>query len=140
MDPRIKEIYPRVKKAVEICSDRESDEITLESRLVADLGMESLDFVELVYELEQAFDITIPMGTIDLELEDAMEGEPTEVDGVLTPAALQKLREMVPGLHDDGSDAVSVDDVPLMITVHSVCGLLLMNRDADELQGGGTQT
>jgi len=137
MDEQIEDVFPKVRDAIRVCCDREPHEIVLTSRLVDDLGMESLDFVELVYELEQAFDITIPMGTMDLELEDAMGGEPSEVDGILTPQALARLREMVPGLHDDGANEVSVDDVPLMITVRSICGLLVLGEEKRRAEGDG---
>ncbi len=36
------------------------DQITLETSFVNDLGADSLDTVELVMELEEEFDITIP--------------------------------------------------------------------------------
>ncbi len=35
-------------------------EITPEANFMKDLGIDSLDYAELVMELEQAFDITIP--------------------------------------------------------------------------------
>jgi len=35
-------------------------EITLDANLVKDLGVDSLDYAELVMEFEQAFDIRIP--------------------------------------------------------------------------------
>ncbi len=35
-------------------------EITSEANFMKDLGVDSLDYAELVMELEQAFDITIP--------------------------------------------------------------------------------
>ncbi len=38
----------------------EKDKITLETSFVNDLGADSLDQVELVMELEEEFDVTIP--------------------------------------------------------------------------------
>lgn len=38
----------------------EKDKITIETSFVNDLGADSLDTVELVMELEEEFDITIP--------------------------------------------------------------------------------
>jgi len=128
VEERVQAVFPTVRDAISRCCDLESDLIQLDSRVVTDLGMESLDFVELVYELEQAFDITIPMGSIEVAIEQALEGEPAEVDGILTPAGLGKLREMVPGLADEGGDEVAVDDVPAMLTVRSVCALLVLEQ------------
>jgi len=129
MDEKVEAVFPAVRDAIQRCCDLEADQVQMTSRLVGDLGMESLDFVELIYELEQAFDITIPMGNLEVSIADAMDGVPAEEDGVLTPAGLAKLRETVPGLADGGSDEVAVDEVPLMLTVHSVCALLVKERD-----------
>ena len=40
--------------------DVEPDDVRLESDLVADLGADSLDVVELVMAIEEAFDLSIP--------------------------------------------------------------------------------
>ena len=38
----------------------ETDEVVPEARILEDLGADSLDVVELVMNLEEAFDITVP--------------------------------------------------------------------------------
>jgi acyl carrier protein len=51
------------RKVCDIASDQlgvPRDRISLRDRLIDDLGCESLDMVELIMELEEAFDITIP--------------------------------------------------------------------------------
>jgi acyl carrier protein len=50
-------------KVVEIIAEQmqvPKDQIKLETHFVNDLGADSLDVVEMVMELEEAFDITIP--------------------------------------------------------------------------------
>ena len=44
---------------VDYC-DEEEERVTLETNLVTDLGLDSLDFVELTCEFEDAFDLAIP--------------------------------------------------------------------------------
>jgi acyl carrier protein len=56
----IKEIE---KKVMEVLADRASmdvQQITLQSRLVDDLGLDSLDAVEMVFEFEETYGIDIP--------------------------------------------------------------------------------
>src|SRR5262245_13888922 len=36
------------------------DKITVDSRLLEDLGCDSLEFVELIFKLEEALDVTLP--------------------------------------------------------------------------------
>jgi acyl carrier protein len=50
-------------KVIEIIAEQmqvPKDQITLNTHFVNDLGADSLDVVEMVMELEEAFDITIP--------------------------------------------------------------------------------
>ena len=44
----------------EIC-DISKDDITLESHVTEDLGVDSLDFLDAVFNIEQTYGITIPM-------------------------------------------------------------------------------
>jgi acyl carrier protein len=51
------------ERVVDIVSEQlgvDKDKITLETSFVNDLGADSLDTVELVMELEEEFDISIP--------------------------------------------------------------------------------
>ena len=52
-----------IKKKIRV--DR--SEITLDDRL-ADLGLESLDALELVFDLEEKFDIEIPVNANDAQI------------------------------------------------------------------------
>jgi len=54
------EVQATVIDAVSHQIQRDPSEITAESHLTADLGMDSLDVVELQMELEDRFGITIP--------------------------------------------------------------------------------
>lgn len=51
------------ERLIEIVSTQlgvETDEVVPEARILDDLGADSLDVVELVMSLEEAFDITVP--------------------------------------------------------------------------------
>ncbi len=66
------------------------------SILMADLGAESLDFLDIVFKLEQTFHLQITRG----EMERAARGEMSEDEfapgGVLSEAGLARLRELMP--------------------------------------------
>ncbi|TZE83384.1 acyl carrier protein [Calorimonas adulescens] len=53
-------IFDKVREIVAEQLGVESDEITLESSFIDDLGADSLDIVELIMALEEEFDIEIP--------------------------------------------------------------------------------
>lgn len=57
------------EKVIEVLYEQlciqEDDEITLESKLVGDLGCDSLDQIELAMEFESIYDIEIPDDDIE---------------------------------------------------------------------------
>lgn len=73
------------------------EEVLPESRVIGDLGAESLDFLDIAFRLERAFDIRIPRGGVEAASKEGMaDGETYEVNGVLTEAALKRLAEHMP--------------------------------------------
>ena len=73
------------------------DEVQPDSKVIGDLGAESLDFLDIAFKLERAFDIRIPRGGIEAASKEGMaEGESYEVNGVLTRAALDRLAVHMP--------------------------------------------
>ena len=57
---RLEEIEPQVCDVVSEQLAIPRDRLNLESRLIDDLGCESLDLIELLEEIEQVFGITFP--------------------------------------------------------------------------------
>ncbi|MCE0556899.1 MULTISPECIES: acyl carrier protein [unclassified Motilimonas] len=57
-------ILQNITKMLEEVLGVEQQEITLEANLVDDLAAESIDFVDIIYALEQEYDLTIAPGDI----------------------------------------------------------------------------
>jgi len=55
-----KSIEERVKEIIVDQLGVSADQVTLEAKLVEDLGADSLDTVELVMALEEEFDVEVP--------------------------------------------------------------------------------
>lgn len=88
-----------------------------ESRLIADLGADSLDFIDILFQLESAFDIKLQKE--DLQLLPRLEmGDEAVQDGLLTAAAKQRLRAWLPSLPQDR--AVKPQDLGDYITVETL--------------------
>ena len=54
------EVFSKVQEALVDALGVDDDEVTEEATLVGDLGAESIDFLDIVFKLEKAFEITIP--------------------------------------------------------------------------------
>jgi acyl carrier protein len=61
----VESVYPKVREIIADVLVIDEDEITLNSRLIADLGAESIDFLDLVFQLEKEFSIKIPRGQLE---------------------------------------------------------------------------
>ncbi len=88
-------VYNTVRQCFCEALELDADEVHWDSRLLDDLGAESLDLLDVVFRLERAFDIQIPRGGIEAETRMTPEG-PGEVDGRLTAAGCRQLQKMMP--------------------------------------------
>ncbi len=100
------EIDKRVCAAVAEAVALPAERVTPDDYLTDDLGAESLDYLDIVFKLEQEFDIQITRG----EMERAARGDMTDdefaPDGVLSDAGLVRLRELMPESGDKITDGL----------------------------------
>src|SRR5512139_299785 len=75
------------------------------SALVADLGAESIDLLDLSFRIEETFSVTIESNEIEREATKRLPGGVYEKDGRLTGEALAEIRQSLPEL--DASKVVS---------------------------------
>ena len=111
----------------------DEDEVTMDAKVIDDLGAESLDFLDIAFRLERAFDIKIPRGDVERQAQEALDGEPYEIEGVLTEKALSQLREMMPEVPPEEITAgLRSKDVPTLFTVetfYNICVKLIEDKD-----------
>ena len=55
----VESVYPKVKEIIADVLVVDEDDVSLNRRLIVDLGAESIDFLDLVFQLEKEFGITI---------------------------------------------------------------------------------
>lgn len=96
LDQADEAIWVKVRDAFAEALGLDEDEVELHHKIIEDLDAESLDFLDIAFRLERAFDIKIPRGGIESTAREGVGEEEYEVDGVLTPAALERLREAMP--------------------------------------------
>ena len=89
-------IWGKVRTAFAEALGREEDEVELHHKIIEELDAESLDFLDIAFRLERAFDVKIPRGGIENTAKAGMGDEVYEIDGALTEAAVERLREAMP--------------------------------------------
>lgn len=92
--PSKEEIFEKIKTCLVEALGVDEDEVTPEATLVGDLGAESIDFLDIVFRLEKAFNIKIPRG--ELFPEDILTNSEYVKDGKVTPEGIMQLRQRMP--------------------------------------------
>ncbi|MCW8984396.1 MAG: acyl carrier protein, partial [Thermoanaerobaculales bacterium] len=94
-------IYPKVREIVADVLAFDESEIQRDGSLVDDYGAESIDFLDLVYQLEREFKIKIPRGMIEEEARRGLSDDTFEEHGRLTDKGLEKLKEYLSEVPED---------------------------------------
>ena len=133
-NPQDAEIFEPVQSAFAEALGLDDDEVEYDSRIIEDLGAESLDLLDIVFRLERAFDIRIPRGGIESAVAEAMdEGETLEQHGVLTAEGLRRLQAAMPEIPaDDFQEGLKVSEIPLLFRVATFCRLVCELLEAKE--------
>ena len=118
------EIFDKVKDVLVDALAVDDDEVTLEASLTADLGAESIDFLDIVFRLEKTFstdDRPFKISPGELFPENLMENPEWVSEGKFTDAGMDMLRERMPHVNFDGFETVrEVTKVADLITVNSI--------------------
>jgi acyl carrier protein len=136
-NPQDPEVFELVRSAFAEALGLDDDEVEYDSRIIEDLGAESLDLLDIVFRLERAFDIRIPRGGIESAVSEAMDdGEQLETHGVLTAEGLRRLQTAMPEIPvEDFKPGLKVSEIPLLFRVSTFCRLvceLLETRESGE--------
>jgi len=85
------DVFGKVREVLVDALGVDDDEVTPEAKISADLGAESIDYLDITFRLEKAFDIKIPRG--ELVPEQLLNNPEYVKDGKLTEEGLTQLRE-----------------------------------------------
>ena len=117
------EIFEKVAEILVDSLGADEEEVTMEATLVDDLGADSIDLLEIVFNLEKAFDVKIDRS--ELIPEDLFSNAEYVVDGKLTPAGLAILEERLPNADLDAfKQNPMVQNIAKILTVADLCGIV----------------
>jgi len=118
--PTDDEIFAKVQEALVDALGVDDDEVTPEATLQGDLDAESIDFLDIVFRLEKAFDIKIERG--ELFPEDILTDAEYVQDGKVNEAGIAKLRERMPFADLNKFEAEPiVQNLGQQLTVKDMC-------------------
>ena len=113
------EIFSKIQEVLVDALAVDDDEVTSEATLTEDLGAESIDFLDIVFRLEKAFDIKIDQG--ELFPSNVLEDENYVQDGKVTDAGMEELKKRMPHADLTEFDASrDVEEFSNIFTVYTI--------------------
>ena len=104
------DVFAKVKETLVEALGVDEDEVKPNAKITADLGAESIDFLDIVFRLEKALNIKIPRGEL---FPDNVLNNPLYVqEGKLTDAGMATLKERMP--HVDFTEFQGNPDISRM--------------------------
>ncbi len=113
------EVFEKVRDVLVEALGVDDDEVTPDAKLVADLGAESIDFIDINFRLSKAFGIEIEQNEL---FPDNLLKDPTYVkDGKVTDEGIAALKERLPHVElGELESNRSVDDFANIFTVDTL--------------------
>lgn len=123
----VETVYPKVREIIADVLVIDEEEVSLNSRLIGDLGAESIDFLDLVFQLEKEFSIKIPRGQLEKNARGDLAEDEFEKGGVLTVKGMQALKNYLNEVPAECFKAnLKVNEIPMLFTVETFCKLVVM--------------
>ena len=126
------DVYPKVREIIADVLVLDEDEVQPHSRLIGDLGAESIDFLDLVFQLEKEFKIKIPRGQLEKESRGSLSEAEFEQGGVVTEAGMAALKDYFSELPPENfAKPIKTNEIPMLFTVETFCQVVVRALAAD---------
>ena len=106
----------------------DASEITMQSRLIDDLGADSLDFVDLIFAIEKEFGVKVREADFNFLAKLDFTSPTVMKDGFITSETLDRLLPLLPALGKVDRERVTPQQLFSLMTVESLC--LMIERQA----------
>ncbi|MBI2373215.1 MAG: acyl carrier protein [Deltaproteobacteria bacterium] len=122
------DIDQRVLRVVARALARDESEVRLDSVLMAELGAESLDLLDIVFQLEQEFGIQITRGAIEAGARGDLSEEEFAPGGVVSEAGLARLAAVMPYARAHIKPGLRRAHIPSLFTPETFAGIVKAKR------------
>lgn len=130
MNMEINDIIAKTKEIIEESCGIDADTISLEDTMFNKLEIDSIDLVDILFELESEYDIELKLSDLEKKTQDELKGLPYEIDGIITTEGLKSLQknmtEIDPSKFKEG---LTVHELFKLFTVHSLCKLVIFQLE-----------
>jgi acyl carrier protein len=127
-DEEVQKVGQTVREVVAEALAKDLSAVQLDSILMEQLGAESLDFLDIVFRLERAFDIQITRGEMERAARGDMSSEEFAPKGEISERGLSRLRELMPEAAHRIKPGLRPGQVLTLFTVQTFANLVLGKR------------
>ena len=124
------EVLSGVRDCLAAALDVQPEAVREDQRIVGDLGADSLDLLDLTFQLEQKFKVSISPRDIERRARERLAGRPLEQDGVYTAEGLAELARALPEVPpEELAPGLTAAELPRRLRVATMVNLVLRLRE-----------
>lgn len=129
----IEEIYKDVCQVIEDSIGTPADTIKMDDSLFDTLGVDSIDLVDILFELETKYNIELKISDIEVRAKIELGDKPSEIEGVLTKEGLEAISRHMPEVDPSKlKEGLTVHQLVQLFTVHSLCKIVKYRLETNE--------
>lgn len=126
----IKQIFEDVKEIIEESCGIEASRIQLTDTLFNELQIDSIDMVDILFEIEIKYDISLKIADLKQQTDKLPDENPNEIEGKITAEGVLSIVAQMPEIDlEKVHEGMSIDELIRLINVHSLCKIIKAKLD-----------
>lgn len=127
------DVFKNVSQIIETSIGFEKENIKLDSTLFNDLGIDSIDLVDILFEIETFYEIELKISDIEFRAKQELGDVPYEIEGVITTEGLKVIKINMAEINQEFLvEGLTVNKLVQLFTVHSLCKIILYRLSVQE--------
>lgn len=119
------DIFNGIKDCLVEVLDINRSDIHETSKLIDDLGADSLDLLDLIFQLEQHFKIKLSARKFEKQIQKELGDTPLEVEGIYTKEAMTLIRKYMTEIPENElCDGLTIQEFPKRFRVSTMINLV----------------
>lgn len=130
MEKEIEEIFDNVCLVIHNSVGIPKEEIKLKDTLFDNLAIDSIDLVDILFELETLYNVELKVSDIEKKAKDELGDVPYEVDGIITTEGLGVLKKYMTEIDpNELTEGLTVHKLVQLFSVESLCKIVHYNLE-----------
>ena len=121
----IEKIFEIVKNIIHESTGAPMENIHLEATLFDELSVDSIDLVDILFELESHYNVELKVSDIEARAKEELGDVPYEVNGTITAEGIEAVKKYMTEIdHSKLTAGISVHELVKLFSVHSLCKIV----------------